>query len=91
MVLSDLGLPDGTGIDMLRRIRQRHPVTAIALSGYGMEDDVRKIGDVRGRSTKSKARSPKRISNLKFKSFKRDAFRLEPCSFEFEVCFVLRA
>jgi CheY-like chemotaxis protein len=42
MVLSDLGLPDGTGIDMLRRIRQRHPVTAIALSGYGMEDDVRK-------------------------------------------------
>ena len=42
LILSDLGLPDGTGIDLMRRINHRHPVTAIALSGYGMEDDVKK-------------------------------------------------
>ncbi|HEV2293691.1 MAG TPA: ATP-binding protein [Tepidisphaeraceae bacterium] len=42
LVLSDLGLPDGTGIDLMRRIKQERPVTGIALSGYGMEDDVQK-------------------------------------------------
>jgi CheY-like chemotaxis protein/anti-sigma regulatory factor (Ser/Thr protein kinase) len=44
LVLSDLGLPDGTGIDLLRRINHKHdrPVVSIALSGYGMDDDVRK-------------------------------------------------
>jgi CheY-like chemotaxis protein len=42
LVLSDLGLPDGTGIDLLRRINERRPTTAIALSGYGMEQDVKK-------------------------------------------------
>jgi two-component system, chemotaxis family, CheB/CheR fusion protein len=42
LILSDLGLPDGTGIDLMRSIRERQPVTAIALSGYGMEADVRK-------------------------------------------------
>jgi PAS domain S-box-containing protein len=42
LVLSDLGLPDGTGIDLMRRLRERKPVNAIALSGYGMAEDVRK-------------------------------------------------
>jgi len=42
LILSDLGLPDGTGIDLMRRINRRRPTVAIALSGYGMEDDVRK-------------------------------------------------
>ena len=32
------------GIDLLRRVngKQDHPVVSIALSGYGMEDDVKK-------------------------------------------------
>jgi len=42
LILSDLGLPDGTGLDLIRRVNHRNPVTAIALSGYGMEDDVKK-------------------------------------------------
>jgi len=42
LILSDLGLPDGTGMDLMRRINLRQPITAIALSGYGMEDDVKK-------------------------------------------------
>lgn len=41
VVISDLGLPDGSGMDLMREIQRIRPVPAIALSGYGMEDDVR--------------------------------------------------
>lgn len=41
VVLSDLGLPDGTGHDVIRQIRAESKVPAIALTGYGMEDDIR--------------------------------------------------
>jgi CheY-like chemotaxis protein len=39
-VISDLGLPDGSGIDLMVQIQSIRPVPAIALSGYGMEDDL---------------------------------------------------
>jgi CheY-like chemotaxis protein len=42
LVVSDIGLPDGTGLDLMRTIRLRHDVPGIALTGFGMEDDVRK-------------------------------------------------
>ena len=42
VLISDLGLPDGTGIDVIQRSRFSGPVFAIALTGFGMEDDVRK-------------------------------------------------
>jgi CheY-like chemotaxis protein len=41
LVISDLGLPDGTGLDVMKHIRGRYGVPAIAVSGYGMEEDVR--------------------------------------------------
>ena len=40
LVISDLGLPDGSGYDLIRRMGVRRPTKAIALSGYGMEEDV---------------------------------------------------
>jgi two-component system CheB/CheR fusion protein len=41
LLLSDIGLPDGSGLDVIRLVRAKQPaVAAIALSGYGMEDDV---------------------------------------------------
>ena len=40
-VISDVGLPDGSGLDLMREIQRVRPVPAIALSGYGMEDDLR--------------------------------------------------
>ena len=40
LVLSDLGLPDASGLDLMRRIREKHSIPGIALSGYGMEEDV---------------------------------------------------
>jgi nitrogen-specific signal transduction histidine kinase/ActR/RegA family two-component response regulator len=41
LVLSDLGLPDGSGHDLMRQLAARHGLRGIALSGYGMEADVR--------------------------------------------------
>lgn len=41
VVISDLGLPDGSGLDLMREVRRQRPVPGIALSGYGMEDDVK--------------------------------------------------
>ena len=42
LVISDLGLPDGTGMDLMRELRERYGLPGIALSGYGTEDDVRR-------------------------------------------------
>ena len=42
LLISDLGLPDGSGLDLMREIRKTLPLKAIALSGFGMEEDVRK-------------------------------------------------
>ncbi|HEX7180282.1 MAG TPA: PAS domain S-box protein [Thermoanaerobaculia bacterium] len=42
LVVSDLGLPDGSGHDLMRELVRRHGLKGIALSGYGMEEDVRK-------------------------------------------------
>ena len=42
VLVSDLGLPDGTGCELMRQIRQRHPLKGIAMSGYGMEEDIRR-------------------------------------------------
>ncbi len=40
LLISDIGLPDGTGIDLMERLRRLREVTGIALSGFGMEEDV---------------------------------------------------
>ncbi len=42
VLISDLALPDGSGIDLMQTLRSTRPVLGIALTGFGMEDDVRK-------------------------------------------------
>jgi HAMP domain-containing protein/signal transduction histidine kinase len=42
VLISDLGLPDGSGIDLMKKLRSERPVLGIALTGFGMEDDIRK-------------------------------------------------
>jgi PAS domain S-box-containing protein len=42
LLISDLGLPDGTGIDLIRQLRVDRDFPALALSGYGMEADVQR-------------------------------------------------
>ncbi len=42
LLISDIGLPDGTGVDLLRRLHPTPTIGAIAMSGFGMEDDLRR-------------------------------------------------
>jgi PAS domain S-box-containing protein len=42
LLICDIGLPDGSGLDLMRQLLAKRPVTGIALSGYGMEHDVRR-------------------------------------------------
>jgi PAS domain S-box-containing protein len=45
LLVSDIGLPDGTGYDLMEQIRATRRLPGIALSGYGMEDDIRRSLD----------------------------------------------
>jgi signal transduction histidine kinase len=43
LVISDIGLPDGSGLDLMRSLRARHrDLYGIAMSGYGTREDVKK-------------------------------------------------
>jgi signal transduction histidine kinase/CheY-like chemotaxis protein len=42
LVVSDIGLPDGTGLELMQQLRARHQLRGIAMSGYGMEEDIRR-------------------------------------------------
>jgi PAS domain S-box-containing protein len=42
LVVSDLGLPDGSGFDLMRELRERYGLKGIAVSGFGMEEDLRR-------------------------------------------------
>ena len=42
LLLSDIGLPDGNGIDLLGKLQTIRPIPAVALTGYGMEEDIAK-------------------------------------------------
>jgi PAS domain S-box-containing protein len=40
LLVSDIGLPDGSGLDIMRMVREKYGVRGIALSGFGQEEDV---------------------------------------------------
>lgn len=42
LLISGLGLPDGSGLELMIRIRVRHVVTGIALSGFGRDKDIQR-------------------------------------------------
>ena len=43
LLISDLGLPSGSGHDLMRKLRERgHKLPGIALTGYGQEEDIQR-------------------------------------------------
>ena len=44
VLISDIGLPDGSGLEVMREFRARRPVHGIALSGYGGAHHVTESG-----------------------------------------------
>ena len=42
LLISDIGLPDGSGLDVMRELKQRKNLRGIALSGFGMDEDIRR-------------------------------------------------
>jgi CheY-like chemotaxis protein len=42
LLISDIGLPDKTGYELMKQIRESYSMKGIALTAYGMEEDIRK-------------------------------------------------
>ena len=45
VLISDLALPDGSGFDLMQKLKSKQPLLGIALTGFGMEEDIRKSYD----------------------------------------------
>jgi CheY-like chemotaxis protein/two-component sensor histidine kinase len=45
VLVSDIGLPDGTGVDLIQQLKATRPIFGIALTGFGMEEDIKKSHD----------------------------------------------
>jgi DNA-binding response OmpR family regulator len=45
LLISDIGLPDRTGYELMSELRQSKGLAGIALSGFGTEADVNKAQD----------------------------------------------
>ena len=41
ILISDIGLPDGSGLDIMRETKERYGLRGVALSGFGTDDDCR--------------------------------------------------
>jgi CheY-like chemotaxis protein len=39
-LISDIGLPDGNGYELMKEFREAYGMVGISLTGYGMEEDV---------------------------------------------------
>ena len=42
VILCDIGLPDGSGYEVISQAKRQHPVKGVAITGFGTEADVRR-------------------------------------------------
>jgi len=40
LLMCDIGLPDGDGCELLKTLSVFHPLKAVAISGFGMKEDI---------------------------------------------------
>lgn len=45
LLISDLGLPDASGYELMSQLAEKYGIRGIAMSGFGMEDDLKKSRD----------------------------------------------
>jgi len=65
LLLSDLGLPDASGLELMRELRQRGlRLPGIALSGYGQEEDVRRSHDAGFAAHLTKPTTPEKLAEV---------------------------
>jgi DNA-binding response OmpR family regulator len=46
LLISDVGLTDGSGLELMKKVRETRDLPAIALSGYGTEADLAQSSEV---------------------------------------------
>ncbi|MEP7014478.1 MAG: response regulator [Verrucomicrobiota bacterium] len=42
VVLSDIGLPDGSGYDVISEAKRKQPLKGVALTGFDRDDDIKR-------------------------------------------------
>ena len=42
VILSEIGLPDGSGYELIAQAKRRQPVKGVALTGFDKEEDIRR-------------------------------------------------
>jgi CheY-like chemotaxis protein len=42
VLLCDIGLPDGTGYEVVAQARRDRPIKSVAITGFGTEEDIRR-------------------------------------------------
>ena len=45
VLLCDIGLPDGSGYEIISQAKRKQPIKSVALTGFGTEEDVRRSKD----------------------------------------------
>lgn len=45
LLISDIGLPDGSGLELMRSLQKIQPIKGVALTGFGRDDDVQNSRD----------------------------------------------
>jgi PAS domain S-box-containing protein len=45
VLVSDIGLPDSTGYELMRQVRERYKIPGVAVSGFGMDGDLKASHD----------------------------------------------
>ena len=64
VLISDVGLPDGNGWELLRQLGSRRPQYAIAMSGFGMSSDRERSRSVGYRHHLLKPIEPNQLETL---------------------------